>query len=259
VLSRALQRAWPDAEHHAVQIGKDPQVAGAQLWKAPEKFEEPAQEPPPWPSCDNYDAKAWRFLREHAGEGALFWNLGADIEEPSDLPTPDWRCGDSGEVLGTLDLKADLVFSCPPYGDLEVYSDDPADISTMGVEEFDQRLREIVAAAIDRLADNRFAVFVVGDYRSKGPGFYRNFVSKTIDAFQNAGALLYNEMILVTSVGSLPIRAAKQFRTTRKAGKTHQNVIVFCKGDPRKATEALGPVDVSAALAMIEPEDDDEA
>jgi hypothetical protein len=259
VLSRSLQRAWPEAQHHAVQIGKEPSVAGARLWKAPEKFEDPAQDPPPWPSCDNYDAKAWRFLREHAGEGALFWNLGADISEPTDMPAPEWRAGDSGEVLAGLQLEADLVFSCPPYGDLEVYSDDPADLSTMSVADFDARMAEIVKLAVERLKPDRFAAFVVGDYRGKGPGFYRNFISKTISAFEAAGALLYNEFILVTSVGSLPIRAAKQFRTTRKAGKTHQQLLVFCKGDPKRATEALGPVDVSAALAEIEPEDDDEA
>jgi hypothetical protein len=83
-------------------------------------------------------------------------------------------------------------------------------------------------------------------------------VSKTIAAFERAGAPLYNEIILLTAIGSLPIRMAKQFRSTRKVGKTHQNVLVFCKGDPRKATEHLGPVDVSAALATIEPDEDDE-
>lgn len=58
-------------------------------------------------------------------------------------------------------------------------------------------------------------------------------------------------------MGSLPIRAAKQFRTSRKLGKTHQNILVFVKGDPKKATAALGPVDVSAAMAEVEPDGED--
>jgi hypothetical protein len=70
-------------------------------------------------------------------------------------------------------------------------------------------------------------------------------VPDTIAAFRDAGAALYNEAILVTSVGSLPIRVGKQFESGRKLGKTHQNVLVFVKGDPRKATEACGPVVVS--------------
>jgi hypothetical protein len=32
---------------------------------------------PPFPSCDNYDAKAWRFIRAQASPGALFWNVAA--------------------------------------------------------------------------------------------------------------------------------------------------------------------------------------
>jgi hypothetical protein len=45
---------------------------------------------------------------------------------------------------------------------------------------------------------------------------------------------LYNEAVLVTAVGSLPIRIGAQFTSGRKLGKTHQNVLVFYKGDPRK-------------------------
>lgn len=259
VLTRALQRAWPDAKHHAVQIGRDPDVGDAQLWKAPEKFEDDATDPPPFPSCSNYDAKAWRFIREHAAEGALFWNLGADPEpaaaELAVVAEPEWHVGDSLKVIPELEVEADMIFSCPPYGDLEVYSDDPSDISTLEMEEFDRAYAQIIAAAVAKLKPDRFACFVVGDYRDKR-GIYANFVSKTIAAFEAAGAPLYNEAILVTSVGSLPIRAAKQFRTSRKLGKTHQNVLVFVKGDPKRATAALGPVDVSAALAELEPEDD---
>jgi hypothetical protein len=58
-----------------------------------------------------------------------------------------------------------------------------------------------------------------------------------------AGAQLYNEAILVTPVGSLPIRVGAQFTAARKLGKAHQNVLVFCKGDPRRATEAVGAVE----------------
>jgi DNA modification methylase len=154
---------------------------------------------------------------------------------------PRWIVGDSREAMP--DEQFDLVFSCPPYADLEVYSDDPRDISTMAYPEFVAAYRDIVAGAVRRLRDNRFACFVVGDVRDK-KGMYYNFVSDTIGAFQDAGAKLYNEAILVTAVGSLPIRVGKQFESGRKLGKTHQNVLVFVKGDPRKATQACGPVEI---------------
>ena len=50
---------------------------------------------------------------------------------------PIWICGDSRKIDATCkDVDADFIFSCPPYADLEVYSDDPKDISTLGYEDF---------------------------------------------------------------------------------------------------------------------------
>lgn len=149
----------------------------------------------------------------------------------------EWATGDSARLAPDAPL-ADLVFSCPPYGDLERYSDDPADLSTMAYEEFIASYRTIVAASVARLRADRFACFVVGDFRDKRTGHYRGFVADTITAFRDAGAALYNDAVLVTAVGSLSLRAAIPFATTRKLGKTHQNVLVFVKGDARKAAAA---------------------
>jgi len=147
-----------------------------------------------------------------------------------------WVQGDS---LKTLDdaPDADFIFSCPPYGDLEVYSDDPDDISNMEYHTFKAAYGRIILKAVKRLKQDRFACFVVGDFRDK-KGFYRNFVSDTIAAFEAAGARYYNEGILVTSVGSASMRVTKQFNAGRKFAKTHQNILVFCKGDWKKATKA---------------------
>lgn len=76
-LSRAVQKAWPDADVYAVRIGKEAKVGKATIIVAPEKFEQDAKQPPPFPSCSNYDAKAWQFVEEHAAPGALFWNVAA--------------------------------------------------------------------------------------------------------------------------------------------------------------------------------------
>jgi len=181
--------------------------------------------------------------------------IAANIEQaeritPDNMPT--WIVGDSAKDLPNSQF--DLVFSCPPYADLEVYSDNPQDISTMDYPEFLTVYRSIVKQAVDRLKADRFACFVVGDVRDK-KGFYRNFVSDTIAAFQDAGALLYNEAILVTSVGSLPIRVGKQFEGYRKLGKTHQNVLVFYKGNPKTIPDNLGIVEVSEIVQDLEGAD----
>lgn len=160
-------------------------------------------------------------------------------------PVPVWHVGDSLATVPTLDVDADLIFSCPPYADLEVYSDDPADLSNMPYADFLTAYRGIIAAACDRLRPDRFAVWTVGEVReSRGHGAYRGLVADTIHAFESAGLDYYGEAILATPAGSLPMRAGKQFDVSRKLGKTHQNVLVFVKGDARAATDACGLVEV---------------
>ena len=149
-------------------------------------------------------------------------------------PVPVWVCGDSMETLENAP-QSDFVFSCPPYGDLEVYSDDPRDLSNMEWFTFEAAYKRIILRAVKTMKLNTFACFVVGDIRDK-KGFYRNLVSLTIHAFEDAGAKLYNEAILATAVGNASLRVTKQFVSGRKLCKVHQNVLVFCKGDWRIAS-----------------------
>ena len=159
---------------------------------------------------------------------------GQDIV-PNNQPT--WIQGDSLEKIPAE--RYDFIFSCPPYFDLEVYSDNANDLSTYpDYHSFWQAYAAIICKACDRLRNNRFACFVVGDLRDKD-GNYRNFVSDTITAFDMAGLALYNEAILVTSAGSLPLRVGKQFERGRKLGKQHQNVLIFIKGKWRQAVANL--------------------
>jgi hypothetical protein len=186
---------------------------------------------------------------------------------------PSWYNNDSWKALASWhetggprppDGPYDFIWSCPPYHDLEVYSDDPDDLSNMPWDEFARRYRETIAGAVDLLANDRWAAFVVGEIREPGPGYYRNFVGLTIDAFEAAGAAYYNEVILVTSVGTLPLRTAKQFMVSRKWGRTHQTILVFVKGDPRKAAMACHEPEIMAAalqgrsLEQLEATEDDE-
>ena len=157
-----------------------------------------------------------------------------DILTPDDEPA-DWITGDSNKTLETLKGEYDMIFSCPPYADLEKYSDDPADLSNMPYSQFKATYREIINKAVLHLKDNRFAVFVVGEVRdNKHGGAYRGFVQDTIDAFVDAGCVYYNEIILVNSVSTAAMRASRQFNASRKVCKVHQNVLVFYKGDTKK-------------------------
>ena len=161
-----------------------------------------------------------------------------------DATPPAWICGDSLNIDNTCkDVEADFLFSCPPYADLEVYSDDPKDLSTMGYEEFKGAYFEIIKKSCALLKKDRFACFIVGEVRDK-KGNYYNFVGDTVQAFKNAGLNYYNEAILVTMIGAKAMTAAAGMNASRKLGKTHQNILVFVKGDAKKATQACGNVEV---------------
>lgn len=160
-------------------------------------------------------------------------------------PVPRWIAADS-RTLDQQDVgEVDLVFSCPPYADLEVYSDDDRDLSNLEYEKFREVYFQIIAKSCAKLRQHRFAVFVVGEVRGKR-GAYYDFVGDTIRAFQAAGLDYYNEAVLVTSVGSVAMRVAKQMMASRKIGKTHQNVLIFKKGDPSLGADIDS---IAAALA----------
>lgn len=164
-----------------------------------------------------------------------------------------WLTGDSEKVLQSKELftETDFIFSCPPYAYLEKYSDDPDDLSNMKYEDFLIKYRTIISKSVQNLADDSFACFVVGDIRDKVDGTYKNFVSDTIAAFQDAGMKLYNEMILINAIGSMSIRLKRQFNTGRKCGKIHQNVLVFYKGNPKNIKEKFGELKLEIDLDNI--------
>lgn len=140
-----------------------------------------------------------------------------------------YTTGDSNNISKLIDKKGfDLVFTSPPYYDLEVYSSE--DMSALGTyEEFMRDYENIFSQCVDMMADNRFLVVKVAEIRDKKTGIYRNFIGDNIALFRKLGLHYYNEIILVNSVGTSALRANKAM-ATRKIVKLHQNVLVFYKG-----------------------------
>lgn len=142
---------------------------------------------------------------------------------------PQWYCGDSEKLLDDKwGLRFDFLFSCPPYADLEVYSDLPDDLSNMDYKDFLNKYCSIIRKSLELLKPNSYACFVVGDVRDK-QGYYLDFISDTKKAFINSGAKLYNEAILLNSVGTASMRANRIFSAGKKLVKIHQNVLIFKK------------------------------
>ena len=153
---------------------------------------------------------------------------------------PMWICGDSNKVLKSW-LTAentkifDFIFSCPPYYDLEVYCDDPNDLSNMRQESFNETYQQIISKSCKMLKEDSFACFVVGNCRNKD-GFMMDLVGETVKAFEKAGLKFYNDIVLRNMYGTAMLRASNTMKN-KKVVKVHQNVLVFVKGDPKKAAK----------------------
>ena len=169
-------------------------------------------------------------LRE---EQASFNQLQCDI---NGLPAK-YFCDSSENMDKYIENESkDFIFSCPPYADLEVYSDLEDDLSTMSHEDFFKMYSKILQNTYKKLKNDRFAVVVTSEVRNK-KGEYIQLVGKTIDLMVRAGYMFYNDIILVNSVGTLPMRTGRHMNSGRKVGRRHQNVLVFYKGDPKKIKE----------------------
>ena len=155
------------------------------------------------------------------------------------LDTVEWIHGDSKDKLKDLDNNTfDFVFTSPSYYGIEIYSLDSDDISSHGsYSRFKRDYNKIISYLYSKLRENRFACFVVGEGRNR-KGVYSNQVGHTIDAFIDSGFCYYNKMIL-EKIGTVESRVQTFFPNYRKVGKTHQNVLLFFKGDVDKIPDVF--------------------
>lgn len=134
-----------------------------------------------------------------------------------------------GEVLWLPDRplgEMDMVFTCPPYWDMEKYSDNPKDLSTL--KTYDEFLHECnfrLEIAADRVKEDGFVVVVLMDFRKKGV-FYP-WHTDTINYFHNnTDFKLYDTMIWEMSPRKRhPLYP--QALVNRRMLNTHEYCLVF--------------------------------
>jgi hypothetical protein len=159
---------------------------------------------------------------------------------------PLWICGDSEFELDKIANEShDFIFTCPPYYDLEVYTNNPSDLSNMDDVEFDKKYFSILRKSASKLKDNRFFAVVVSEVREQSItgnykiGKYKGLVWKTIMACEEAGLSFYNDMVLFNTQHQASRVVDTYFERNRKVASVHQNVLVFVKGNPDIATEVI--------------------
>ena len=156
---------------------------------------------------------------------------------------PKWIQGDSDKELDNIEDQYDLVFTCPPYHDLEIYTDHDNDLSNMDYNSFIDKYKSIINKSTKKLKNNRFMVIVVSEIRERSKtsdykiGKYKGFVSDTIKAAEDSGLHFYNDIILYNSNLNASRISKTYFERNRKVASVHQNVLVFIKGNPDLAVE----------------------
>ena len=154
---------------------------------------------------------------------------------------PLWIEGDAQQLLEGMS-NFDFAFSCPPYHNLEVYTDEVNDLSNMGWEAFSVKYQLIFNRLYASLKDNRFAAIVVSEIRDPSTtrkykiGKYKNFVGETIKAAESSGFHFYNDFILVQPFERGAKMMKRYYDKNRKVPRVHQNILVFIKGNPDIAT-----------------------
>lgn len=78
-LAKSLRAGFPRRTSiNIVQVGRDLNVGSMNdtfIYRHYLKFEQNARVVPPFPSCSNYDAKAWEFIKKYSKGSSLFWNV----------------------------------------------------------------------------------------------------------------------------------------------------------------------------------------
>lgn len=84
MLARCLGHAFPQARVFGVMVGlasrhgKQDFPPNVELVSCPYEFQEECLAPAPFPSCSNYDRKAWEQLQARGRGRRLFWNVLGD-------------------------------------------------------------------------------------------------------------------------------------------------------------------------------------
>ena len=83
-----------------------------------------------------------------------------------------------------------------------------------------------------------------GDIRDK-KGAYYNFPNDIINTFKRNGMVLYNNIKLLTPLGTAQIRARRGMRN-RKTVHVYQDILVFYKGDIKAIQKDFPEIEVQA-------------
>lgn len=161
-----------------------------------------------------------------------------------DFPNVKWIKSDSSKFIPKQ--KYDLMFSCPPYYQVEKYLDydgNPPEGELNNIptyEQFRDTLFQGYKNAISMLNDNCFFVIMTGDSRDKNGAYYGCEAEHEL-FFKEQGLHIYNKIVYLECEFTR-LAHAKVTLNYRKFPKREQKILCFYKGDMSKIKDLYPPI-----------------
>ena len=140
---------------------------------------------------------------------------------------PTLHNGDGTKLGNTKDNTADLVFTCPPYFNIEQYESCDNQLSDIrDYDTFMDSMGECVSNVKRVLKEGAWAIFVVADFRIGGE--LKSFSSDLIQKFKDNDMIHWDTIIMenISPFASLQIHKVNCKRYT---SKIHEYILVFRK------------------------------
>lgn len=133
-----------------------------------------------------------------------------------------------GCYLKGADGQFDCAVTCPPYWDLEQYSDLPNDLSNLeSYQEFDALMALCATNHYPLMKPGAFVCIVVAPFRDKS-GELIDFPGHTTTNFRKARFLYWQSIVLVKNFASAAIRSTNAWRG-KKLVPSNEFLLIFRK------------------------------
>lgn len=124
--------------------------------------------------------------------------------------------------------KYNFSYTCPPYFNLEIYSELENDTSNAdSYENFLKMTKYALATQFYGLKKGSLAVWTVGNFRDK-KGNLTHFSGDVVRIGKEVGFQLHDELIFWGASGAAVLRCGN-FQANRRSVRVHENIIIFKK------------------------------
>lgn len=124
--------------------------------------------------------------------------------------------------------KFNFSFTCPPYYDLELYSNLDGDLSNcQDYSSFLLDLKKVIKNVYNCLEENSFSVWVVGNFRNK-KGEIEHLNGDLVKLAKAVGFKLWDELIW-QGASNVALTRCGKFECNRKSVRMHEYILIFKK------------------------------